>query len=383
MLPNFKRYFELYCESITGIVWHYTREPLKILKSNMFSLGMETGVDTTKGGKIFYMSTARSKFNNYSENNPSGVIFKLDGDLLNTRHKGKAFDYWSNSNIKNRGEGISEMEDRIYSDQPTIPNAKKYIMEVITWCNPESSYMNTLKEVEDICKRDDIPFVYYTSYKNFSTNKDPQPNIPDTIKITEPYERYGKFYKKRDIRNILLFLTQLKDVDREYANYNARLSLGHKINNEIRRSHNKPAIYAKRIIAKLIKRFKLKNVDDLIKLRISQNEKMLRNKNEIYYIDRTFNKFVDMMEDGQTTDPYGNDPIWDFNKQYLDGTDESYYNLYRTVSRKDMDSLKQIFSSVKETMRNEMADIEKTFLDIPLKDLPEKKIDYSWRQEQI
>ena len=109
-MKTFQELFELISEGISDIVWHYTKDPVHILKSNKFSLGTETGSDITKSGKAFFMSTARSKLGSYS-NTSSGTIFKLDGRKINQNYKGSSVDYWGGT--KAREGGTQEMEDGI------------------------------------------------------------------------------------------------------------------------------------------------------------------------------------------------------------------------------------------------------------------------------
>ena len=168
-MKSFKEYFINLQESVSDIVWHYSNNPYEILKSNKFGLSSESGSDVTKSGKPFYLSLSRSKSGSYS-NNPRGIIFKLDGAKLNNKYKGFPFDYWAGSGFKNRSQGNSEMEDRLASKNSEIPNARDYILEVIGWADEyskKSIYSNYQKNVELLCKKLDIPFVFYDSYQNF------------------------------------------------------------------------------------------------------------------------------------------------------------------------------------------------------------------------
>lgn len=383
MLFNFKRYFELYCESLTGVVWHYSDNPVEILKSNIFSLGSETGADATKSGKAFYLSTARSKMGSYSEN-PRGIIFKLDGDLLNTKYKAKSIDYWGKSGFKERHGGKHEMEDRLYSTSPTIPNARNYILEVNAWGKPDlnNRYLETIKKVEELCKDYNIPFVYYTDYRNFISNKDPKKSLNDVIDTSQieytKYKSYSK-YDSKTIREVLLFVTQLKDPNRRYGNYDGFLSLSNDYHNSLRRKHSKSGIYAKTIIAKILKKLKLKNVDDLFKLRTEQKMKLDRIENDSHHLKYVYNKFLKILENDD--DPF--EAVHQFNQYFQNKKEDDFYALMSVMRNKNIEKLSEIFNNAKQHLNREIESIQSTLFDIPLRDLNQKPKDESWKDVQI
>jgi hypothetical protein len=385
MMPiSFEKYFQLYCESLSDIVWHYSNDPLKILKTDKISLGTETGPDATKNGKPFYLSTARSKVASYSKG-PRGIIFKLDGNLLNSRYKARPIDYWGGTGVKDREKGEHEMEDRLYSDSPIIPNIKKYILEVQAWMNadPNNTYAAYIKKVEDECKRNNIKFTYYTSYENFIQNKDPKLSITEVIDTDknenpEPY-KFKYTYRKKSIRKILAFVTQLKDPHNDYSRYDSFLTLSNDYHSYLRREHDRMAIYAKKIIAKILKKLNLNNIDKLLKLRIEQRQKMLRFKDDIKHLDYKLNELINDMKDGK--DRYYE--IVNFNKQYQDSIGSLKNAMLNAYDRKDVDTIRTFFDKAKEKMEKDLAEIEKTLYKIPLKDpVPEKK-DESWKDVQM
>lgn len=381
---TFEKYFQIYCESLSDIVWHYSTEPLKILKSDKISLGTETGPDATKNGKPFYLSTARSKVASYSKG-PRGIIFKLNGVLLNSKYKAKPIDYWGGTGVKDRHSGQHEMEDRLYSDSPIIPNIKKYILEVQAWMDvdPNNKYAVYIKSVEDECRKNGIKFTFFTSYKNFIQNKDPKSSITevmdtDKIETPEPY-KFKDTYRKKIIRKILSFVTQLKDPHDDYSRYDSFLTLSNEYHNYLRREHNRMAIHAKKIIAKILKKLNLNNVDKLFKLRIEQRQKMLRFENDLKHLDYKLNELVNDMKEGK--DRYYE--IVNFNKQYQDSVGSLKNEMLNAYDQKDVNKLRLFFDKAKEKMQRDLKEIEKTLFNIPMKDPAPEKKDESWKDVQI
>lgn len=388
-MKKFEELFELINEAVSAIVWHYTNSPLKILKSDIFSLSTEQNSDVTKGGKAFFMSTARSKLGSYS-NSPSGVIFKLDGTKLNQKYSGKSVDYWSGSGIKNRESGESEMEDRVYSSSPIIENAVDYILEIQCWLSEsqkkdKSAYLVYLKKVEKEANSKNIPIKFFDGYSNFIQNKDPKSSLDDIIDtsdITSLPSYKSKYYKDNQVRKFLNFILALKDDDSNYRYYDSGLTLSNQYHNSFKLTHNKVALYGKTLISKLLKKLKLKNIDQLIKLRLEQYNKLRRSDDDINYLKRTYNTFVKDMKSGRD---YDFDTIYNLTKNdgMLSGVPNSYEKLIHSYRKSDEEGLWEVFKSGIREIEDSVEKIKKTLVPIKLKSPRPKKTDYSWRDNQI
>lgn len=123
-------------ESVSSVVYHFTRlyNAAEILKNNQFRLAASPGTDTEralqKGNKLYYLSTTRSRVGDYTLHNfyTDGVVFVLNGDWFNERYSGGPVDYWAGHRLKSNEVGLkgrySEMEDRVFSNEPYIPFPK-------------------------------------------------------------------------------------------------------------------------------------------------------------------------------------------------------------------------------------------------------------------
>jgi hypothetical protein len=129
-------------ESLSSIVYHFTSMDAlyNILKTNTIILSSAAGknaeMSKTTSKKLYYLSTTRSKTNGYyksmwdGENSPPTVCVELNGDSLNQKYSGHSIDYW-NYNYNDTTVAVrKELEDRLFSDKPTIENALKYINSI-------------------------------------------------------------------------------------------------------------------------------------------------------------------------------------------------------------------------------------------------------------
>jgi hypothetical protein len=125
---------DILTERISDIVYHFTTTEAAgyIIETNRFRLKpilldsvVNVGPNYEEG---FYMSVARTKIEGYTKSINSNlcyfVRFELDGNKLSNRYKGGAFDYFPQHQGDNEYE---EYEDRIYSKDMFIPNARGYI----------------------------------------------------------------------------------------------------------------------------------------------------------------------------------------------------------------------------------------------------------------
>ena len=128
-------------ERISSVVYHFTTTEAAgyIIDSNRFKLMsipsdrqyIKSPIQVDAGKKYdkgYYMSVARTKIEGYTKDINSArcffVRFELDGTKLGNTYKGGPFDYFPQhqGNIK-----YEEYEDRIYSKDMFIQNARGYI----------------------------------------------------------------------------------------------------------------------------------------------------------------------------------------------------------------------------------------------------------------
>ena len=134
-------------ERVSSIVYHFCGPAscLGICEDNAFVLssilrGTADG-DINKGR--YYLSTTRQKSGKLGYSQSKNVRITLDGDALNQRYSGGPVDYWGTSMGKqfymqqgaesghyNPNQSRTEAEDRIFSNDPIIPNANKYIKRI-------------------------------------------------------------------------------------------------------------------------------------------------------------------------------------------------------------------------------------------------------------
>jgi len=125
---------DILTERISTVVYHFTTTEAAgyIIDGNKFRLRpilLDSGVNVgNKYEEGYYMSVARTKIEGYTKGINSSrcffVRFELDGNKLSNRYKGSPFDYFPQHQGDNEYE---EYEDRIYSKDMFIPNAKSYI----------------------------------------------------------------------------------------------------------------------------------------------------------------------------------------------------------------------------------------------------------------
>ena len=183
-------------EGISDTTYHFTSlySCVDILKNNTFNLTMSSNrSDAYDHKRLFYLSTqrGRSKDIGYANHLSSCVRIQLDGNALRTKYAGKPIDYWGASMGKQYyykddpyNEGMTstkqhhpnfEMEDRIFSYEPTIGNASKYINRIDVYIKTDTNdtkRLNNEKETAVIIwvlgKRNKIPVYIYDNLKDFN-----------------------------------------------------------------------------------------------------------------------------------------------------------------------------------------------------------------------
>lgn len=167
-------------EGISDIVYHFTslKSCLNILKKNEIYLTMSSNSsDAYDNKRLFYLSTqrSRSKELGYAGHMGSCVRIQIDGQKIMNNLTGKPIDYWgvnmgkqsyyNPNNDSTYGKGLTrsrqthhnfEMEDRIVSYEPSIPDFSKYILRLDIYVDPRTDRLEDTKiqkYIDDINKR--------------------------------------------------------------------------------------------------------------------------------------------------------------------------------------------------------------------------------------
>jgi hypothetical protein len=174
-------------EGLSDILYHSTslRSAYSIVKNNEFKLTSDMGMESEQQYRkskdsSYYLSTARSKTGSYHLRDyyaQGHTLFVLDGRKLSANHAGGAIDYWSSGR---RAAGSSEMEDRVYSNSPTISPALKFIQEIHIILTvdhdkiPQDDTLRLGRIIKISAARANIPVYFYndvTSFNQMNTGK--------------------------------------------------------------------------------------------------------------------------------------------------------------------------------------------------------------------
>lgn len=126
-------------EGISSILYHATSLDVasKIISQDEFRL-TTTYANTSElsagSKKLFFLSTTRSKSGGYTvastaPHDAGNVVLVLDGQALSHNYTGDPVEFWGREFL-NISPAKDEMEDRVYNDEPTIPNASRYIKAI-------------------------------------------------------------------------------------------------------------------------------------------------------------------------------------------------------------------------------------------------------------
>lgn len=156
---------EILSEGLSDVLYHLTSliGAYKILQSGVFKLSIATDIEpelkVQEKDKTYYLSTARSKVNAYSQNhNFADVVFVLDGRRIGRKYSGKAVNYWYSEWVSS---DTYESEDRIYSNKNTMP--ADYITEMHVYVKGTDrikTYSGYLRSCYILAKKNDIKFFF-------------------------------------------------------------------------------------------------------------------------------------------------------------------------------------------------------------------------------
>lgn len=192
---------------ISDVVYHYTsiNKAYQILEENEFKLTFVSSSDdaNTPKNKYYYLATTRSKLGAYHIGSNWGVLLKLNGRKLGNNLIGNPIDYWGRE-FRKVAPAKNEMEDRIWSDEPSIENAAKYIDEVHIFfvgdLHNNDATKRQLRELLLVAKKKGIPTYLYID-ENSARMLDKRKAIPlSKIDLkTGPKEKAYNFGKRDDM----------------------------------------------------------------------------------------------------------------------------------------------------------------------------------------
>jgi len=192
---------------LSSVLYHWTRieNAIAILGKNKFFLRKDMSKKQKDRSPYYYMSTSRAKFGGYHIDK-KGVIFGLDGLGLGNTLKGGPIDYFHHNpdeRPRSRREQ-DEMEDRIWSQKPSIQNASKYIREIHV-CMPSATF-NPVdrfeKQIKDLASQHRLPIYFYEDMQDWlALSKKKAITQPDKIAANTFMQTIKSFYTliKEDI----------------------------------------------------------------------------------------------------------------------------------------------------------------------------------------
>lgn len=157
-------------------IYHWTHEhaAISILEHNKFELQTWLGGDSDrpKDDKrhFFYLSTTRDP----SRYDKGSVVFVLDGDKIAHSFHTSPFDYWG-AEYRKADPSSDEHEERIWSDESEIKNAKQYIREIHAYWREETGleYQQNAyrwhRQLTYTAKRDGVPIYWYNDFTDMRT----------------------------------------------------------------------------------------------------------------------------------------------------------------------------------------------------------------------
>lgn len=178
---------------MSDVVFHATNlfSTVSILQSNEFALTTSMGTeadDALRKNKLFYLSTTRHKLGKYHKYKGNEfVLLTLDGTKFNERYESKPVDYWG-ENFRKEAQGDYEAEDRLFSNDPSIPHARKYIIQIDVLLK-NTEHFERVKQFLMLAKKYKIPHYIYKEEKDFGI-KSKAIKIDVKTLTGEKYERY-------------------------------------------------------------------------------------------------------------------------------------------------------------------------------------------------
>ena len=182
----------LLSESFSQVLYHYTDEDglydicknnaIQLTPANKYYTNYTINDKNINGDYPYYLSFTRQRNSNMGyaswkfQSSLATIRITFDGDKLQYNYKGEPVDYFkrkSKSNIfRNPNDAaFVQSEDRLFSNQPVIKNADKYITKIeILLNNNEEEDIQWLKEFINELKQTKLgnKIITYTNVKEFN-----------------------------------------------------------------------------------------------------------------------------------------------------------------------------------------------------------------------
>lgn len=292
----------MFQESISSIVYHYTSlvNGFNILKNGEFRLSPTfihpSNIEGNQAKKFFYLSTTRSKQGYFHQSEISGVIFKIDGDKVNQRHKGTQVRYYHDLKIND------EMEDRILSDNPTlsISNILLGIDVLISETHQNATFNNIAYFIYVYGKKNNIPVKVYTDAKAMNSNNTKKSLTFDAIKRLKD----GKYTPTAELRDtdipslIGLYHKKYDDLNRDELKVRNEIIKNPDFHISIRRDfdtlrNTNGGVNLLKSISRILKKENLETYKELVHLlkeRFSKEDDKRQKEQRLKHAKNSFNK---------------------------------------------------------------------------------------------
>lgn len=281
---EFKHYSEgaVVEAGLSATLYHATNlQSLKnILKEDRFKLTTAVGTasdDRSRPADHFYfLSTARSPIGHYNLNT-GDVQLVLDGTKLNQKYQGGPIDYWG-PEARRVDPKRHEMEDRVWSREPFIPNASRFIREIHVYLmdpkiRSNEAWKQWLTEAGNLAIERNIPIYLYTDRSAYQA-LDERKAVPWEsldLSLKEPVEEFqgrGNYYKKDFDAVVELYeKTKVEDLSKLAADTMYRMGWDRKefisgLMSRIHNEKNNPESGVQGIV-NILRREKLKSITEL------------------------------------------------------------------------------------------------------------------------
>ena len=180
--------------AIENTLYHacHVNSAASIISEKKFRLTIAIGTDADnahQNGKIYFLSTARSRYNRYIkgslEGAQTGVVLNLDKSILQQNSAIKPVDYWA------WGPDQKETEDRVFSNKPIIDfKGKTLIQSVHLMFNKDfkskyihASLIDSISTIIKTCRKEGLKLYLYDNFKDFSVQ-----NTAKSISISQYIE---------------------------------------------------------------------------------------------------------------------------------------------------------------------------------------------------
>ena len=374
---------DIISEGASDIMYHFISPKyiLDILQNDRLNTIAAMGDDSdfaVNKNKFYYLSTTRSRSSGYRQ--AAGKLV-LDGRKLKQRYEFAPVDYFQKSKSDTSFSYINNMktleqEDRIITDKPSIPNAIDYILGIHIYVRNKIG--TTVKNIIDICEKNNIPiFIYdnqqnfynqikpidYTNYEYEDDNSDME---KDSARLKSPFLNIGSYIAFNDdnlYNEIVKYLdddSKIEQFDNFFEDFKRNLKFKSNdipyesklLKNEVKTIQSDSGDDSRFILdllRKNMRKNKVTNMEDYLKLKIygKQSLKKLDDyKNDLYKFvtSEAMNEFSNQLDELQG---------W----IQIDGKD--YNNAYESEEIQGIlyDYLNKLYNVIKEVVFDETRNI--------------------------